>query len=93
MDRNASKSLPPAAVKVQREKQLMRFHCIHPNCKKSFKEEAELHTHLIAYNPGMAAENQFLRDSVMALLNYADVVKRENPVLHSKVSFSIRVFL
>lgn len=75
----------PAAVK-EREKPSMRFHCIHPNCKKSFKEEAELRAHLIAYNPGMAAENQFLRDSVLNLLNYVGAVSKEQPALHEQAS-------
>lgn len=56
-----------------------RFQCIHPHCKKSFKDEAELKAHLIAYNPGMAAENQFLRDSCIALVSAIDSVRTTHP--------------
>lgn len=70
-----------------REKQTsLRFHCIHPNCKKSFKDEIELRAHLIAYNPGMAAENQFLRDSVLSLLNYAAAMASEASTSHTEVT-------
>lgn len=56
-----------------------RFHCIHPNCKKSFKDEVELKAHLIAYNPGMAAENQFLRDTCVALVSAIEKVRAVYP--------------
>lgn len=63
----------------------MRYHCIHPNCKKSFKNESELRAHLIAYNPGMAAENQFLRDSVVTLMQAMDRIRIYSPNVSSMV--------
>jgi hypothetical protein len=68
---------PLPAIKVQKERiPVMRFQCIHPNCKKNFAEESELRAHLVAYNPGMAAENQFLRESVFKLTGYIESMKQ-----------------
>jgi uncharacterized Zn-finger protein len=63
-----------------------RFHCIHPNCKKSFKDEIDLRAHLIAYNPGMAAENQFLRESILSLMQAIDKIKPHMPSVTNLVS-------
>lgn len=68
-----------ALLSTQNRQRPLRFHCIHPNCKKSFKDEAELKAHLIAYNPGMAAENQFLRDSCAALVNAVERMRSAFP--------------
>jgi len=64
---------------------MVQYHCIHPNCKKSFKDESELRAHLIAYNPGMAAENQFLRDSVVSLLQAVERIRSFSPSITSFV--------
>lgn len=66
----------------------MRYHCIHPNCKKTFKDESELRAHLIAYNPGMAAENQFLRDSVVSLMQALDRIRTFSPNVSSMVKMT-----
>jgi uncharacterized Zn-finger protein len=93
-------SLPPPAekqsstrgsnisiIKPPKEKiHFMRYQCIHPNCKKSFSDESELRAHLIAYNPGMAAENQFLRDSVISLLSLIDETRGNLPQVRSNFS-------
>ena len=73
-------------LKTQKEKQ-NKYHCIHPNCKKAFKDESELRAHLIAYSHGMAAENQFLRDSVVALLDFLDHASKQIPDLQYTVRF------
>jgi hypothetical protein len=44
------------------------YSCIHPNCNTYFQNESELRAHLMAFNPGMAAENQFLKDSLYLVL-------------------------
>lgn len=84
------RTAPGQHIKMQSEKQQqqqqLRYHCIHPNCRKSFKDEVELRAHLIAYNPGMAAENEFMRDSVLALLNYVTSLSKDAPAAHEEVS-------
>lgn len=82
------KASPPVVPQMRPAVKLMRFHCIHPNCKKSFKDEAELRAHLIAYNPGMAAENQFLRDSVISLVQAMDKIRGVYPSANAMVSQS-----
>lgn len=62
------KSVLSNHLKSHRDRTSLRYHCIHPSCKKSFKDEMELRVHLLTYTPGLAAENQFLRDSVVRLL-------------------------
>jgi hypothetical protein len=63
-------------VKTQKDRIPTKYQCIHPNCKKSFFDESELRAHLIAYNPGMAAENQYLRECVVKLVGYIDEANR-----------------
>lgn len=76
-----------ASVPPQNRVRQLRFHCIHPHCKKSFKDEAELKAHLIAYNPGMAAENQFLRDSCATLVNAVERLRAVFPQASSLVRY------
>lgn len=82
----------PTAVHT-RPIRTMRFHCIHPHCKKSFKDEAELKAHLIAYNPGMAAENQFLRDSCISLVHAIEKARAVLPQISTLVSRSVTLFV
>jgi hypothetical protein len=76
-----------------RDSMAYKYHCIHPNCKRSFKEEPELRAHLIAYNPGMAAENQFLRDSVLTLLDFVEKASNHIPFVQQAVSVVIILLL
>ncbi len=77
---------PTLAFRNPRDRVVLRYHCIHPNCKRSFKDESELRSHLIAYNPGMAAENQFLRDSVLTLLDFLEKADKQIPSIQQAVS-------
>lgn len=84
----SNKSMPSMMpMKVQKDK-VMKYHCIHPNCKKVFKDESELRAHLIAYSPGMAAENQFLRDSMVTLLDFLEQASKQIPDLQYSVRTS-----
>jgi hypothetical protein len=83
---------PPVTptMKAQKERvPVMRYQCIHPNCKKSFVDESELRAHLIAYNPGMAAENQFLRESVSRLVRYIEELRKRGPQFMVRFTYSI----
>lgn len=88
----AHASHPPSmlAFRNPRDRVVLRYHCIHPNCKRSFKDESELRSHLIAYNPGMAAENQFLRDSVLTLLDFLEKAGKQIPSIQQAVSVLYR---
>jgi uncharacterized Zn-finger protein len=79
---NPTSSFP--VVRTQKDRLPTKYQCIHPNCKKSFFDESELRAHLIAYNPGMAAENQYLRECVVKLVGYIDEVNRRSS--HAVVS-------
>lgn len=54
------------------ENQYSKYNCIHPQCNKCFSDESGLRAHLIAYTPGMVAENQYLMNSVLTLLGMVD---------------------
>lgn len=85
---DASISIPQSGrgiVTVTQPKPTIFYRCIHPHCKTVCNSESELRAHLIAYNPGMAAENQFLRDSVLALLKTMKSSNDQGPTIHSQV--------
>ncbi len=83
---------PTLSFRNPRDRVVLRYHCIHPNCKRSFKDESELRSHLIAYNPGMAAENQFLRDSVLTLLDFLEKAGKQIPSIQQAVSCCVWCF-
>lgn len=69
----ATKPVAPYSVMQNTiENQYSKYNCIHPQCNKYFSDESGLRAHLIAYTPGMVAENQYLMNSVLTLLSIVD---------------------
>lgn len=67
------------------EKVFSKYSCIHPHCNKNFVDESELRAHLIAYNPGMVAENQYLLNSVLTLLSIVDNLRLPQLLCHPTI--------
>lgn len=63
------------------------YRCAHPNCSDHFATKTELQAHLIAFNPGIAAENVFLKNALFGLLAAVESTSSQVPAFSQAVRF------